>query len=110
MGTEYKGTNDAIMGCCSFRILRLICKICLIIYLMVFILKRHKPFFTQIEPHSNHSGLLILPVYIKWLLAFRPVNIMLVRQAQLGASYRVKVFIGQSLTSSPYRVLRDWEG
>ena len=30
-----------------------------------------------------------------------------VRQAQLGASYKVKVFIGQSLTSSPYRVLRE---
>jgi len=29
---------------------------------------------------------------------------LLVRQAQLGASYKVKVFIGQSLTSSPYRV------
>lgn len=30
------------------------------------------------------------------------------RQAQLGASYRVRVSIGQSLASSSYRVLRLW--
>jgi hypothetical protein len=41
---------------------------------------------------------------------FTPLILSLVRRVQLGASYRVKVFIGQSLTSSPYRVLRDWEG
>ncbi len=37
-----------------------------------------------------------------------PVKLVqpLVRQAQLGASFGVKVPIGQSLTSSPYRVLR----
>jgi len=47
---------------------------------------------------------------VKFRLFFNRLLLPLVRQAQLGASYRVKVFIGQSLTSSPYRVLRDWEG
>ncbi len=34
----------------------------------------------------------------------------IVRQAKLGASFRVQVPIGQGLASHPYRVLRDWEG
>jgi len=35
---------------------------------------------------------------------------LLVRQAKLGVSYRVKVPIGQGLANHPYRVLRDREG
>jgi len=33
---------------------------------------------------------------------------IMVRQAKLGASYRVQVPVGQGLTIHPYRVLRLW--
>ena len=55
------------------------------------------------------AGIIFNVVFGQYLLG-APVKQPLVRQAQLGASYRVQVSVGQSLASSPYRVLRDWEG
>ena len=39
-----------------------------------------------------------------------PLNSSLARQAKPGESFRVKVPVGEGLTTHPYRVLRDWEG